>query len=393
MLSGCSGRINTPAETTVITAATEAVSVTAEVIAENTETETAETTTETTEAATETVEAAETTVDDTAANVDTAAETVINTAEPPVQPNFTQIAAINATQSGYVNFDSEYIYYVNFDESTAAFDENTLCKRRLDGTGEEIVLVDETNEIFYQKIHAVNVMDGRVYFSAIPTPQDYANGTDGFLGYLFSVSTEGGDVRLELRDHFGYIYAMDGAIYYSIATEAETPSEWYIYNLETEEKTAVPDPFNLPETIDNLYPKYRYGDYVICTENSNFGKNLFVVNTDTNEKTIIEQIDSEEDRYVNASTIYNGKLYYYTVEGLDQWGQIWHLRWLNVFDFETKTSEKVHGVDYTGNEHFNWNQVFLYSAPNGLYEYNADGKIVSVDTSGWHSSTAIIYEP
>lgn len=359
LITGCAETIEKPAETNIITTAA------------------ALTATQTTETAT----------------VTTAETTTVTTAEPQNQSDLQYIAMINVKHGGYVNFDDEYVYYVNFDKSTPAFDENTLCKRRLDGTGDEIVLVDEDSEVFYQKIHAVNVWNGRVYFSAIPTPQDYADGTDGFVGYLLSADVNGGDVRTELRDYFGYCYMVDGAMIYSIATEMEMPSEWYRYDFVTKEKTAAADPFDLPEPRDGCFPDYRCGDYVIFSDYSSFGKNLFVMNTTTGETTTIEEISSDEDRYVSFSTIYNGKLYYYITEGLKANSQEWHLRYLNVYDFETKTTEKVHGVDYTGNEHFNWNQLFLYSVPNGLIEYNADGKLVSVDTSGWHSGPATVYEP
>jgi hypothetical protein len=323
----------------------------------------------------------------TTATSETAATTASTTAAAVSvmdSSDYFYMAAMNSKHGGYVNFDENNVYYVEFKDRSGGFDENNLVKRSTaDGT--ETIIVEEDDEQFYQKIHAINIWNGRVYFLAIPTQQDYQDGRDGFMGFLLSADANGGDIRLEHRDYFGYVYMMDnGSVIYSIATEMETPNEWHRYNFEIKGQTGENDPFNLPAPQFGCIADYRYHDYVIYSDYSSFSKNLYVYNTVTEELTEVEEISADDDRYVNNSTVYNDMLYYYITEGVVEQKQTWQKRTLMEYDFETKTSkalfttDSLHDAD-SDNESYKWEQLFLYTTPFGLYEYNSELELIKVE--------------
>jgi hypothetical protein len=167
----------------------------------------------------------------------------------------------NLDYLGDIAFDDEYIYYTEYEYTVGYGYEkkddvgnyNTrIYKKRLDGTGEPIVILEETEDIYYVAVRNITVSNGRVIFSAIPIEYGVLLETDNFFQWLFSMDTDGNDLRIELRDDMGTIYIVDEKAYYyreflgdiepgfveydiKAKTSDYVCEEYGIYNLVTED--------------------------------------------------------------------------------------------------------------------------------------------------------------
>jgi hypothetical protein len=318
----------------------------------------------------------------------------------------------NVDYDGSVAFDDEYMYYTEFgsgakygymEKGEETNYNSRIYKRRLDGTGEPIVILKETDELFYQKIHSISVSDGRVYFIAIPTEYGYEGGTDNFFSWLYSMDTDGNDLRIDLRDDAWRFYVTDGKMYYYREFLGDIESGFVEYDIKTEKFREVYDEFGtyslvteelvLFKQLKNDYNESsefftkiidrKSGEVLFSKADISadflFGDYLFnssgeLINIKTLETKDFVRLD--EDSYISDMTVYKNKLYYFYMKRKRYEDE--STKMLISYDFNTGQSliVKVYFRDeITETEYF---ENTLYSLPNGVYTYTHDGYVTRI---------------
>jgi hypothetical protein len=321
----------------------------------------------------------------------------------------------NVVNLGDIAFDDEYIYYTEYDE-TAGFGyekkddvgnyQTRIYKKRLDGKGEPIVILDETDDLYYAAVRNIIISNGRVYFSAIPHEYGFLLETDNFFQWLFSMDTDGNDLRIELRDDMGTIYIVDEMAYYYREFLGDIEPGFIEYDIKAETFRDVCDEYGIYNLVtddlvllnyysDNYYfytdsPKegikiidrksgevlffmadtsadFLFGDYLISRSGE-------LINIKTLETKDFVKLD--EDSFISDMTVYKNKLYYLFMKRRPR--EYESTKMLISYDFKTGQSliEKVFfRNEINETEYF---ENMLYSAPNGVYIYTPDGFVTCI---------------
>jgi hypothetical protein len=310
---------------------------------------------------------------------------------------------------GYMAFDDEYLYYAVNDDSEIHTSErgnpHQIYKMALDGTGEPIALLPDTDEIYYLNISNITVSYNRVYFQAIKMPRDLSEGDAYYIATIFSINTDGGDIRLELKDDISLVYIVDNNAYYFhswaiypglikydmqtgerqrildldgsyslvtdniilyigyVVTEDSHVFECYIIKLF--DKNTSKELFSV-DGVKYPSPTALYGDYLYCGSGE-------YINIKTLERGTFYDISDNEIIY--SMNIYQNKLYFYVVA--DD-GDMYTAKKLVSYDFsngETTETELFNSKKFYS---FEWQYNKLYSTPAGLYSYDENGRIFCV---------------
>jgi hypothetical protein len=316
---------------------------------------------------------------------------------------------------GSVAFDDEYMYYSEFgigerypyrEIGEVGNFNSKIYKRRLDGTGEPIVILEETEEVYYTSVRNIIVSNDKVYFSAIPMEYGVYLETDNFYQWLFSMDTDGNDLRIELRDDVWDFYVTDGKMYYYREFLGDIEPGLVEYDIKSETFRYVSDEYGIYSLVtDELVMLNYYNEgYYFYTDSPREGIKLIdrksgevlffisditgdflysnyiindygtLININTMEKKEIFRLD--EDSYISDMTVYKNKLYYFYMKRKDYNSEL--TKMLISYDFKTGQSliVKVYFRDeITETDSF---ENALYSLPNGLYTYTPDGCVTRI---------------
>jgi hypothetical protein len=312
---------------------------------------------------------------------------------------------------GYMAFDDEFLYYTDFEDDAGdnyVYDPDKIYKAPIDG-GEPIVIFEKTDEFYYQKIRNIVVSNNRIYFHAIETPHDFSGGGDNFVATLYSINTDGGDMRIEVEADFAQVYIIDnkayfyrdylGSIepgfieidmqtdeyrqildpfgYYTLVTDNiilyvgyVSPEDSYVvefYNIKLFDRNTSKELFSI-DGVKDSYPTTLFGDYLISSSGE-------FINIKTFESDTFFDIDDNEVISGSGMNIYQNKLYFYV---LTINNRQYTAKKLVSYDFSNGEIEETELFRSETPKEYEWWENLLYSTPAGLYSYDENGRIFCV---------------
>jgi hypothetical protein len=303
---------------------------------------------------------------------------------------------------GYMAFDDDYLYYAGNDDNenhASGLDNlHQIYKITLDGAGEPIALLPDTDELYYQKIRNIFVSDDRVYFEAIEMPTDFTEGSDNFFATIYSMNTDGSDIQLEAMGDFAQVFITDNKAYYYRDYLGEISPGFIECDIKTDEYRQILDPFGfyslctddiilfyglenhdvllydresgnelfrMPDA--NFTPQLLFGDY-LYSESGEF------INIRTFERGTFCDLDDKDK--IDGMNIYQNKLYFYVMTDYNY--PNYKDKNLVSYDFSNGEIEETELSRSETPEEYEWWENFLYSTPAGLYSYDENGRIFCV---------------
>jgi hypothetical protein len=301
---------------------------------------------------------------------------------------------------GYMAFDDEFLYYTDFEDDAGdnyVHDPDKIYKAPISG-GEPIVIFEKTDEFYYQKISNIFVSNDRVYFHAIETPHDFSGGGDNFVATLYSINTNGGDMRLEVESDFSKIYITDNKAYYYREFLGGIDPGFIECDMQTDKYRQILDPFGLYslctddiilfyglENHDvllydresgnelfrmpdaNFTPQLLFGDYL-------YGDSGEFINIRTFERGTF--CDLEDRDKIDGMNIYQNKLYFYVLTDYNY--PYYKDKKLVSYDFSNGETTEIELIRSEKRIVIEWWYNYLYSTPAGLYSYDENGRIFCV---------------
>jgi hypothetical protein len=311
---------------------------------------------------------------------------------------------------GYMAFDDEFIYYTDFEDDAGdnyVYDPDKIYKTPING-GEPIVVFDRTDVLYYQKISNIILANDRIYFRAIETPHDFDGGSDNFFATLYSINTDGGDLRLEVTDDFAQVYITDNKAYYYREYLGSIEPGFTEYDMETDEYRETLDLFGFYSLVtDNIIlytgfvppvnsfviefyninlfdrnsgeelfrmdgakyfsPTALYGDYLISPSGEFVNIRTFEFGT---------FYDNDDNEKIDGMNIYQNKLYFYVLTEKDN---LYTSKKLVSYDFTNGEREETELFSSETPKTLSWWENYLYSTPVGLFSYDESGKIYQVN--------------
>jgi hypothetical protein len=301
---------------------------------------------------------------------------------------------------GYMAFDDEFLYYTDFEDDAGdhyVYDPDKIYKAPISG-GEPIVIFDKTDEFYYQKIRNIFVSNDRIYFHAIETPHDFSGGGDSFVATLYSINTDGGDVRIEVEADFAQVYIIDNKAYFYrdylgsiepgfIEIDKQTDEYQQIldsfglysfctddiilfYGLESKnialyDRTTGKELFRMND-MDGFFPTALYGDYLYSGTGEFINIKTFEIDT---------YFENGDNEIINGMNIYQNKLYFYV---LTMDNNRYTAKKLVSYDFSNGESDEIELFSSETPIEYEWWENYIYSTPAGLFSYDENGRIFRV---------------